>query len=676
MKKIATGIFVLILVYTAYWLFEEMNSEPTQDFDAPFKTPIKLSENKEVSEISVEDGIAINHCIKREQKQSIFASQLQRGDIEIPSEITSSYSIPQQMVAFKAVGLSVSQLEYKYREKLSQRDNIFLRRTTGRHPPEFNSPRNKHKVTDHNYFYKEFFSKTESEQARIARELPLVVEDVLPMIRLSTNMEEQQSSFMERNPNAALPPSIYTIENTIRLLEHIEDINQPLQIPLYHGESLVHQASRLGASEVLAYLIGRGAIVSNNEVYLNPLEAAVVGGLNKPATRQAKGLISSQRKEIISILKNYNLPVRVREIRGNSLVFGGAGTGMYFNSFAESTIEQFQQLGIDLNQRIDDDYFESVADPNLVSDIKNYIEESLNYISKESDANRALCSDLKALAQKLVLSKNVYRALHFVESEKSLSQLEILNRLQALEPGLVDLYRSKVKTKERPGNISISANDPEFRLLELILQNKKNEAASFIEQLTLSDEEKNRIFWGVFSQSYSDISFLSVNGIMPIPDQYHEASKLQAEKFEELKEYGIDFTRGDRRRKSIIYYAAYACNVELINHLHSKGYQYQVDKFGADALATAIRYANCSAIKTENASSVNENRRRLFNAIKAFQPEIKAYHRKRMAEQKLFNVERYQFIAQIFPELAIADNVVPSGYYVEPYEAFTGVRRQ
>ncbi|MCW9015345.1 MAG: hypothetical protein OQJ89_00130, partial [Kangiellaceae bacterium] len=375
-------------------------------------------------------------------------------------------------------------------------------------------------------------------------------------------------------------------------------------------------------------------------------------------------------------LLNYELPVRIRyDHRGDYLQVGGAGPGFNYQQPDQETEDFFKELGIDLTKRITHEYFAQRSDPELVEELEQFVNLELfgNVSSGKKEAEE--CQAFVAKVQKLIYKHDIQQTLDKVSAEHNGLSDKIIPVLNQMEPALVEVYMALEATPTPSNNITFNTGSTTFNFLGFLRTGDLVKAKELLKEEEVYAADRHTIFWAVVGSNVEHIGFLVENGLVPEFEDYQKAANLTPEQIEVLAEWDYKFESIDKRGKSLAFYAAFACNTELIDFIYKKGYPYRSQQWGEDPLASAIRYTSCPRWKGQSYPP-NYNKKSMIESLMKFKPQISLHHQQRMAELKLTDVKNYQEIITVVPELAVNDSLLPSGYYVQAGEVWDGVRYQ
>ncbi|MCW8880035.1 MAG: hypothetical protein OQJ89_14935 [Kangiellaceae bacterium] len=637
----------------------ESNSDQVLDNPIPWEidnnyVDLLASEDMEIVP-TTENGIKFAQCHSTLWKIRGEIDEWRTRKFKVPEVIVQKYSSDEILIALEALQLStityLSQLARLPSEPTASQLR-FRKNVEQRYPDEFfTTTKSGAKALDIHNFFKRFLEYSDSERALKAENIPLLAEDLITIFT---------GAFSE--------------DELIEILGYIKDINSSL--PNRHGVRdyrLVDAAASRGFLKVFNYLVQRGAIIKNRLVSMNTLEIVIFTHKNEylpdPKKSNTEGF-----QQIVQVLLNYDLPVRIRkEAFGNQLNIGGATSLRSFSNPDQETMEFFDNLGIDLTQRITREYFIQEANPALIKELEAHVNRELFRDLPNGKQGAEDCQVLMAKIEKLVNRYNIQETIDEVVADNQGLSDKVIPALAKLEPALVDAYMI-LEERQAPSNHLSSDSERLFsKIHQLLDKGDLNKARETLNEAEFSTKDKHNFFWGVVRTKIKYINFLVENGVGPEFVDYRSAADLTPEQLNVLLEWDYSFNSVDKRGKSLAFYAAYRCNTELIDYIHKNGYPYHNQQWGEDPLATAIRYATC--VKRQGDTKLSKfYKGSVIKSLMKFAPKISMHHMQRMAELKLRDIEKYQHIIGLVPELAVSDSILPSGYYVRPREIWDGVR--
>lgn len=517
------------------------------------------------------------------------------------------------------------------------------------------------------------FKKSESDEAIGIRDfVGFSVPDSKPLRKIVKIMQEHArlNSHSNRQKRGLLKDGTVTNASDIsqilkQAIDNVDDINQRFNFDSRNfNTTLLEMAIVNNNFEIVNYLLDSGAIPKNTYTHPNPLELAVINSDIEHFPEQVR--------QYVKRLLAYNLPIRFTELQDQVI---GFYQPIKISDFSEERIRFFLSLGYDITKTKDVAYFQSIDDDRVTYQLKEY----LNRLKFEENGttleDAQECSDFTKTIHSMLKRNNVELTILNADDNSN----SVLQYLHDLEPGLVDAYRLvKLKTQpiERPQHLSFSSLDSEELLIE-----GKYEA---FEALLVKNQEKKRpidlhdVFNKVAKESSSGIDYLIRQGYAPIEIDFIYAGSYAPDVIELLIERQYLPNKTNELGRSLVHYAALHCNLPLLEYLLNNGTPYHPDKYGVDPLGKVLRMASQSEVcfipSVDRNKGINSpNTAEVVKYLMRFDPEIKDYHRSRLAELKLLSIHRYRKVIEAVPELANITLLEPRGYYFESGDMVKGV---
>ncbi|WMS87944.1 hypothetical protein [Pleionea litopenaei] len=253
------------------------------------------------------------------------------------------------------------------------------------------------------------------------------------------------------------------------------------------------------------------------------------------------------------------------------------------------------------------------------------------------------------------------------ESRNSLKEsLALRNRLAEIEPGMVDCF------DHDPHFIYLLPDrmtEKQFsQLVGWTTRIGKGESPqSIVEEALkedLSDSQKAQLLATFLLTRGSQVSLLVNHDLMPSQEEFFDllvsgyGSFIDISHIALLDQLGYDLNLPTKNDRSLVEIFTSQCKISNVIWLYENQFTYRFSTDRADALAIALR-SNCD--------EKNFDKLLLILSVLKFQPEIKDYHLKRMAEIRQTNYELYNEIIKHDERLKIDDSTKPSGYYCSAF---------
>jgi|GEM_PF-5370934 len=253
------------------------------------------------------------------------------------------------------------------------------------------------------------------------------------------------------------------------------------------------------------------------------------------------------------------------------------------------------------------------------------------------------------------------------ESRNSLKEsLALRNRLAEIEPGMVDCF------DHDPHFIYLLPDRmTEKQFSQLVgwttrIGNGESPQSIVEEALKedLSDSQKAQLLATFLLTRGSQVSLLVNHDLMPSQEEFFDllvsgyGSFIDISHIALLDQLGYDLNLPTKNNRSLVEIFTSQCKISNVIWLYENQFTYRFSTDRADALAIALR-SNCD--------EKNFDKLLLILSVLKFQPEIKDYHLKRMAEIRQTNYELYNEIIKHDERLKIDDSTKPSGYYCSAF---------
>lgn len=604
------------------------------------------------------DGQEFKRCESLVRTLTNRVRAWQNQEFILPSQLDNKYSSDDILVALEVFGLSQTHYIQNLDEKRETKSTGWKRlaNNDGRQPEEFVITSDKGlKFIHMRRFFKKFLQLSASEQQNLVQNIPIIADDIATMFSDGFNEKE-----------------------IIDVLRHFQDVNARIGISYEHVREfgLIDKAAASGFLKVFDYLIERGAAIENRRASLNTLEYAIFHS-RKSFGEHPMNNNREAFEKIIRTLRNYNLPLRIREDRFSSKYYyvGGAGSRKSYNMPNKEAVKFYSELGLNFENRIDVNHFKESANQELVMDLENLLKKDLYDKEGTTESDVENCTKHVSTVKHTLTRHSVAQIIKSTIEKYSGHSDKVIEALQSIEPGLVEMYKSMETQKREPLNIAINLGSPDAEIHRLVMTGKYDKAVEYLARNSLTDKDKHAVFWKVYRSDAKEIDFLIDNGLAPQYEDYREAARLTPTQLGTLELKGYQFRKFDERGKNLVFYAVFTCNADLIIHLLKEGYPYSFDGAGEDPLSAAIRYSNCTRWASKKYER-NYNPESVIESILQFEPEIQTHHLKRMAEMKLLRLDDYKKVIEKSPQLMVDNGVLPSGYYVEYQEMWSGIKYQ
>ncbi|MCW8880335.1 MAG: hypothetical protein OQJ89_05080 [Kangiellaceae bacterium] len=599
------------------------------------------------------NGNKFEQCFSIVKKVNDKRNSWRNNRFEVPEKIAKKYASDEILVALEALQLSSStylneQIEASLKQlAVEQR----IQKSGQVYPEEFYTTTEKgYKVVDMTRFFQRFLDAPETERIHLAKSIPLLAYDVEKIFN---------STFSE--------------DEIVDILSYIEDIESPFDNRSHVRDfRLIDFAAARGMLKIFNYLIQRGVKIENRPTMMNTLEVVIFRHKRYPDPKKSN---TRNFQQVIQTLLSYELPVRIRNSHyGDHLKVGGPAQRSSYPKPDHETEEFFKNLGVDLGKRITHEYFLQESNPELIKALEDYGNQQLFGDLPNGQQDAIDCYEFVTKVESLIYRHDIQQTLDKVSAEHNGLSDKIIPVLNQMEPALVEVYMALEATPAPSNNITFDTRSITFNLPNLLRTGDLEKAKELLQkQEEISAEDRHAVFWTVVRSNVEHIGFLVENGLVPEFEDYQKAANLTPEQIKVLAEWDYKFESVDKRGKSLAFYAAFACNTELIDFVYEKDYPYHTQQWGEDPLASAIRYTSCRRWQGQDYPS-NYNKKSMIKSLMKFKPQISMHHLQRMAELKLREVKNYQEIIEMVPELAVNDELLPSGYYVQPGEVWDGVR--
>lgn len=667
MKKVllsAVAMIMIVALSIKIMTPEEYEKEPSATFIDELVTKNKTSKSIENAELNILtgtelDGLEYKRCESLTRNLTNRIRRWQNQQFILPSFIVNKYSSDDVLVALEAFGLS--QQDYVNNHD-TQRETMSVAwkrsESNNYHPPKeflFSFKGGPRKYENMRRFFKEFLKLPAAERRSQVQNIPIIVNDIATMFR---------DGFSE--------------DEIINVLHDFEDINSVISKGREHVREfgLIDKAAAAGYLKVFNYLIERGAVIENRPASLNTLEFAI---FHSSGAARSYPMVEKRDafEQIIRTLRDYHLPLRIREDRFSKKYYllGGAGSQRSYQMPKVELMDFYRKLGVDFDQKIDRNHFKSIANQELLFELEEHLKSELfqNEDTNEQDIDN--CNDHLSNVKHTLTRNDTHQIIEQTITKHSGHSDEVIKELQSIEPGLVDMYKWTESQARQPQRFNVNFNSPTEEIYRLLTGEEYEKADEYLVTKPLSDDEKHAVFWRVVKSDTKHISFLVENGLVPQYSDYREAARLTQYQLDDLDAHGYNFKEFDDRNKSLVFYAAFMCNASLINHLLKEGYPYRYDDVGEEPLSAAIRYSECprwASVKYD----ANYDPVSVIEAVLLFKPKIHKHHLERMAELKLLKFDIYKKVIEKIPQLAVDDGILPSGYYIEYQEMWSGIKYQ
>lgn len=415
------------------------------------------------------------------------------------------------------------------------------------------------------------------------------------------------------------------------ILMMLPALDEPSSVVTYDGleaVSLLDYAVEASRVKVFKDLLNRG---------LQPMADSYLGSTMEWALNSLMQCCEKRDEavEIVQTLQSMGAKARF-DVKTDSQVQGSFPRKSY--RFDESDIQSFrQEYGLDLTQTESRQTLEVDTDTSLVQELEAkrqaYVQAQmeLSTLPKEIESCESTVNSVNAQWQP-------QQALKILNEMKALypdSPDRIKSELAAIDPVLVDVYRSSQESGRRPEPMDVPRE-----IWDQVANGEIDKVINYFSKQQLSDGNKRWLVWQILGYDFSYYEALSQSQLMVEPIQYSDLrlKGLSKASVQKLEKAGADLYSADDRDKSLLFYAAGKNDLELLEYMEEQGYPYSFDELGQDPLFLALRR-----------SSSGE----LISLLMRYNPEINDFHRSRMAVIQLKYPELYEELASSYPELQV-----------------------
>jgi len=629
--KLRIGIFTLLLITAAFLIWSLGNEEET-------KAP----------------AIEVSQHVKPNSEVSSIAKQIESSDKPVFQVKAECEPINDEFA--KANHKWEEQIyEYIYLKRNEYDEDLMIQATTLTMPYAF--------LSYESHLFQKLYRKSEDAK-KLSAQRRQVRKDFgqdyfkgryIDWLFVATLQESESADFIEK-----YKPDVESIIDLILNYENDSLVAKSLSETPYlsrkaygsshqKGSSVFDALVSSGKSSLLDIYFNTGGEFKKNEYGVNSLEKILV---YTPFEKL------QDKVQAIKTAVDLGQTVRYNIVNERFMNLGQFHTMRM--RLSESDLEKYEVFGFKFSQA---KTLEDLKKDALVLDMKEKLDTAKFAFLKskldiENLEQQKYCESVDELAKSL---------LHDVKNDSLISEVfeynkddldQLREELFRVEPGLNDCYFHPDLNHK---HLTPMPAADRKRTQDLALKFGKEDPFSAIEAATasnLSDSEKSQLFWQVIRFTPNHAKPLLDNGFYPSQSISHSAAEMKPEVFKLLHDNGFDFNVSSEKERTLVEVASAQCNFDLIDALYEAGYEYQTDKKRADALAIAIRYKNCFPHRASTNKKV-----KLIRSIMQFKPEIMEYHKKRMAELRLSDMDVYNTVVDAFPQLAISDSVKPAGVF-------------
>ncbi|MCO7223923.1 hypothetical protein [Pleionea sp. CnH1-48] len=662
-----------LVVVTGYFLLKTENKKVKvkSESDEPKIINIaqKLASDSsppfDMTSLSTSPGEEFARCKSLFYSLSSTFRDIQDFNITLPEEISSQYSSDEIVVALQSLGLDARPYANKILDARFDYE-------------EFDKGLMSSNVSNTEAYLKDFLVADENTKLQMLEERPIYAQNITSLLGdQKRNLEslayiEKNKDKIEKEYYQMVKSAYFSNQEIKELIRYIRNIDAPTS-SLSQRLSLVEVAAIFGNVEIFEFLLKQDAKIESTYLEPNILERVIKYGKLEESPESFK--------LILQTLMNYSLPFRVKE--GSQYdphrLYIGSGNREFFDELSNEKKELLASVGIDFESRVNDESYRDLAEPALIEKI---ITLSNEHLYSKSGSSKAEADDCVAFVKQIFRNLLKHDLLQVIRDADSMysDRKDRLEYLNSLEPGLVDAYRI-IEENLPPSSGNIVISHEEIILATLLEKEKYQEVEDFIEKHQFKDLEMESLFWKVAGKQGVDLKILLDNQFITADDNYSKAGRVTPEQLKTLINYGLPFNNMDKREKTLVYYAAGYCNIELLSYLNRQEYAYHKSQVGDDPLGETIRRLGlssppCSRVRVNGKDySPNKNLRtpeNLVAELMKFHPKINQHHLKKMAELKVLNIDTYNKIVEKVPELTVSDDVPFSGYFIGLDQVFWG----
>ncbi len=660
----AIGIAVYFLIFTG-----NSNNNVSKTVDAANKKqPVSIQSlkpevedwaNRKTAFLSGQD---FKRCMSVIQSVKSAASNIQEGHIKLSESFINQYPIEQLALAIYAVDLRpTDQLDLKKRLPSVRVDHY--RQTQIANDEKID-------LTLQNNYMGRFLEASEDERQRMKAKHLITPRDVSTMLRSHDRYKDVYKGRRSKitsiyDTNGKEYKYYYFNNEQIKLaIDHLDKLNSVFQSDIpYSRVTLLEIAVATSNAEMVEYLLNRGVIPENTYTRPNALEVALIQSDFERYPEEVK--------RIVQLLSKYNLSYRMTDDTMYSQMIGDYGLWVEVDKLKPERIAFFSKLGFDITEVKPIEYFQELADEKITHDLLTFYEQKMYAASDTSKPEVEDCIAYVQQTYQKLSSNDLKDALDhtFNSAEKKLEYLH------ELEPGLVDAYRhlENNKTVEQVGFVIHWQNSTaadhlikgEFKQFEALYK-KETDNIDF-----------KTVFNRVAHESLEGVTYLLDNGFAPASIELHKAVDYDLDVIDYLVEREVLTIDRDPFNRTLVYYAAQQCNLELIQHLAEKSVPYHLGEYGSDPVGAVLRASAypgsyCSRNQQDEEKPTKESD--IINAlVTAYQPPIKDYHLQRLGEVQLLNYDLFLDITNNTDAFKSVSPSPISGYYIEPGQKMNGV---
>ncbi|TQV89410.1 hypothetical protein [Aliikangiella coralliicola] len=434
------------------------------------------------------------------------------------------------------------------------------------------------------------------------------------------------------------------IKEVIEISKNLSKVYFGVRVSEQYADNLFETLFLESRIDLLEHYLAAGGKIRTGEFGLNVLEKMMLFTPFKQL---------ESREAEIKKLSSLGVKVRFNEYRDGALEFGQFLTHISRMYFPE--IQKYKDIGFQFEQA---QTVEQLTADGQVQQISKLIEEDKNKFLKgelkaESLDSYIECSSKKDVAQKVIYDEQVTADVQALIKEYHNDFEELSKQLFEIEPGLNDCHNQQMYRVE--SHHTFIKPEVSTKILMKVRESGIYAGIEFARSLGVSEKDMGEMFWSIVETSPQHARVMLEHGIFPSNVVGTQLGKAKPEVFSLLLEFGFSFDSDNKNLRTLVEAAAASCNAPLVEELFRLNSTYQLSEYRSDALAIALREPGCYG------RNVSQMRINLLKAVLKFNPEIKDYHLRRVAEIRLANISDYKKIIGEIPALKIGSDIEPSG---------------